>query len=217
MHIIIISQNQADSIPAMLEAIGSRPATIVLDRCTDGSDCLPFPDSVRVVRNYDGDGFLAGRMRNIGLAHSPEGQDVLFLDGDKVPSGDLDAIPSLPWDAVLMGTSPDRRGFAEGPLPDMGVNPHNGFYSCGLFLRAETIRAVRSLCGQLFHPAFDGAWGEEDRFLGDCLRHIGHTAGYTKTVTLAGALSDFNDRMDDLVRNFLVRLDLRKNLLGWKP
>lgn len=47
----------------------------------------------------------------------------------------------------------------------------------------------------------------------DYIKHLGYTAGYTKKVTLSGGLSDFHERMDDLLKNFITRLELRKSLL----
>ena len=45
-------------------------------------------------------------MRDIG-ALAFAGEDILFLDGDKIPQGDLRAVENAPFDCVLLGVQND--------------------------------------------------------------------------------------------------------------
>jgi len=211
MNIVVISQNQREYIKPMLEALKGHNVCYVLDRCTDGSE-EELTGFTHIV-NEEGTGFLAGRMRDLGAwVHGYKGP-ILFLDGDKVPTGDLNVIPTLGFDCVLLGVANDRRGFADGLIPwlvdgDL-KNPHNGVYSCGIWLSQKAIDTAREMCAcRIFHRDFDENWGEEDRYLGDVLGNAGLTIGFSSAVVLQGELTPAEEATERIAKNFMVRLRL---------
>lgn len=222
MQVVVVSHNQIQSIEPMLTALRNETVAYVLDRCTDGSNRIEFPSNCTKIINPIGEGFLAGFARDLGAKHFKEG-GILFLDGDKVPQGDLNYLEEFitinSYDAVLLGSENDKRSWineSEGDYfysQEIFDNPHNQFYSCGLYLSRRAINAVYELNeGRIFHSIFDGKWGEEDRFLGDQLVYLGMKIGYTSKIKLSGQLSDYTQRIDDLSFNFINRLKMRNSL-----
>ena len=80
MHIVIINKDQQQFVRPMIKALAPVEPLFVFDRCEPADGC-------KYLCNKDGEGFLAGRMRDIGAEGIDD--DILFLDGDKVPQGDL--------------------------------------------------------------------------------------------------------------------------------
>ena len=79
------------------------------------------------------------------------------------------------------------------------------------------VRKLRELNGgRIFHPAFDGTWGDEDNFLADELGYSGFRIGYSTRVRLAGSFSSCDDKQkfDGFTANFINRIRLRRDLLG---
>ena len=168
--LVCINKDQPDSISPMLSATSSfgNNRVLVLDR---SPEIAPY-GWPHVVRNSCGDGWLAGRMRDLGLAYVRANfQDctgVLFIDGDRIPQQDL--LPYCQGDAVLFSVADDPRGEVPGDLcdctewcRDFAESP---FMSPALYLSRRCIETVLE-DGRLFAPCFDGLWGEEDRDLGD--------------------------------------------------
>lgn len=221
MQIVVINRNQQKFVEPMCMALAPLHPIFVFDRCEP-------VDSVTHKVNHDGDGFLAGRMRDIGAEGIDD--DILFLDGDKIPHGDIVAdIEQLKdkYDAICYGIAGEKenseyRSFMRNDGVDgivtwqaSGFPYASGCYSCGLWLSRDIIRKVRELNGgRIFHPDFDGIWGDEDNFLADEINAVGGRIGYSTHVRLSGSFSDWMKRVDDLARNFIKRIELRKSLLG---
>ena len=221
MYIVVINRNQQEYVTPMIEALRPAVPLFVFDRCMPVEGC-------NYVLNSEGEGFLAGRMRDLGADGIDD--DILFLDGDKAPMGDIVAdIQSLKdrYDCICYGIDADRehseyRGFmrtdgADGIVPwqSEGFPYAYGCYSCGLWISREAVCEVRRLNGgRIFHPAFDGTWGDEDNFLADELDSLGFRIGYSTHVRLAGEFGDCRQKMDGYVQNFVKRIKLRKSLLG---
>ena len=222
MHVVVINRNQREFVAPMRQALAPIEPLFVFDRCEPAECC-------HCVVNRDGEGFLAGRMRDIG-AHGVD-DDILFLDGDKVPQGDIVAdIETLKsrYDCICYGVSSkfessEYRDFMLADDKD-GVVPFQadrkapvafGCYTCGMWMCKDAVNAVRRLnSGRIFHPAFDGTWGDEDNFLADELDSLGFRIGFSTHVRLAGRFSDCHDKMDAFVGNFVKRLTLNRTLLG---
>jgi hypothetical protein len=153
-----------------------------------------LPRHVEVSRldsGLQGTDFLAGRVRDVGLSAcagwSGEGRYVL-LDGDCVPDAglveahvgvlDRSAAPVATCGLLKRGSAaPDKRTglFAARPrrlLCPLMVRANLTTWSCNLGLNQAAVERLREvnrlLSGEprVFHPAFDGAWGGEDDFVG---------------------------------------------------
>lgn len=224
MHVIVINRNQQKYVHQMREALKPIEPLFVFDRCEPVLD-------VNFIFNNEGENFLAGKMRDYGAKDIDD--DILFLDGDKVPKGNiLKDIESLKdkYDCICYGIDSDKensvyRNFMKQDNVD-GVVPWQlnrsspiafGCYTCGMFLKKEVIEKVRLLNnGRIFHPSFDGTWGDEDNFLADEVDYLGFKIGYSTHVRLSGEFSSCETKMDMFVSNFRKRLLLNKSLLGKK-
>lgn len=221
MNIVVINRNQQEFVEPMCNALAPLHPIFVFDRCEP-------VDSVTHKVNAEGVGFLAGKMRDIGAEGIDD--DILFLDGDKIPQGDIVAdIESLKgkYDSICYGIAGEKenseyRSFMRAddvdgivPWQASGFPYASGCYSCGLWLSRDIVRKVRELNGgRIFHKDFDGIWGDEDNFLADEINAVGGRIGYSTHVRLSGEFSDWTKRVDDLARNFIKRIELRKSLLG---
>lgn len=221
MHIVVINKDQQEFVNPMLEALTPNEPMFVFDRCKPVERCC-------CIVNTEGDGFLAGKMRDCGAYGVDD--DILFLDGDKVPQGDIVSdIERLKgkYDCICYGISPELenseyRGFMkENDVDDMvPFQKDNGLfafgcYSCGMWISKDAIRRLRELNGgRIFHPLFDGRWGDEDNFLADELHYSGFRIGYSTHVRLSGVFSDCRNKMDDFVHNFMCRVELRKKFFN---
>ena len=205
----------------MVDALKPYNPIFVFDRCEPVKN-------VNYILNREGDGFLAGKCRDLGAAGIDD--DILFLDGDKIPMGDIvKDIENLKskYDCICYGLEPEYENSelryfmhnidSDGILPFQSENKQfaYGCYSCGIWLSKEAIHKLRELNnGRIFHSAFDGTWGDEDNFVGDELYYSGFRIGYSTHVRLIGVFSDYRTKLMDLVRNFHKRIDLRKELFG---
>ena len=118
MKVVVITRDQPLEIPKFEECLKGFDHIYVIDRPS-----VEYPAGIPAIYNFSGDGFLAGRMRDLG-ALSFAGEDILFLDGDKVPQGDLSAVENAPFDCVLLGVQNDKREYFDGTthsitLPDI--------------------------------------------------------------------------------------------------
>ena len=73
--------------------------------------------------------------------------------------------------------------------------------------------------GRIFHPCFDGTWGDEDRWIGDVLGFYKIPIFYTTKVTLAGHITSTRDdpmseKAQNLHINMMKRIHLRQEKLG---
>lgn len=221
MQIVVINRNQQSFVEPMCKALAPMHPIFVFDRCE------PVTDVTHKV-NHDGVGFLAGKMRDIGAEGIDD--DILFLDGDKIPQGDIVAdIERLKckYDAICYGIAGENenselRSFMRSediddivPWQKEKLPFASGCYSCGLWLSRDIIRKVRELNGgRIFHPDFDGIWGDEDNFLADEINDLGGKIGYSTHVRLSGNFSDFSNKAEEYFINAYKRIELRKSLLG---
>jgi hypothetical protein len=172
---LVISQNQAEHIPAMLQRLSNidpHDRYWVLDRCTDNSENLLTSEPNVHINKID-EGWLAGRMRDIGLDMIlPKDYDaVVFFDGDRVPNVDI-TIPLIETDfergdCILYLADGDTRENPEWRR----IRASCGVWvtSCGMAIRTITLKQIRSIPmmnDRCFHKNFDGSYGIEDNFLG---------------------------------------------------
>lgn len=214
--VVVITKDQPEYIPEFEEVLHDYNHVYVIDRPT-----VEYPINIPCIVNYYGEGFLAGRMRDMGASCFYD-SDILFLDGDKVPQGDLKSLDAIPYDCVLLGTKNDKRDFFDGTTHlielDDPYMQYNGVYSCGILLRKNLISRLRELNnGRIFNPVFNGRWGEEDTWNGDIMFHEKFTVGCTSDVVLSGIVEGINGdnewKNTDLAINFLKRLQLREQFL----
>ena len=207
IYLVCINHHQSGCIGHMLAATASFGArrVLVLDR---SPEIAPY-GWPHVVRNAHGDGWLAGRMRDLGLAYVRANfQDctgVLFVDGDRIPQENLQ--PYCQGDAVLFSVVNDPRGEVPGDLcdctewcRDFAESP---FMSPALYLSRHCIETVLE-DGCLFAPCFDGLWGEEDRDLGDRVVHAGFRV-LASSAAVSGTLLDRYSANGIDNRNYMTR------------
>lgn len=171
-----------------------------------------------VVRNSEGEGFLAGRMRNMGITKAmglwTNLDGVYCFDGDRVPN----KVPSvMPGDCVLYRGEDDKeREDLPEDVTDLCRHPYSPFYSAGFYLSAKLLDAIGPA---IFDPTFDGAWGWEDSYLGDRIVSAGYRIYLRKDLRVAGKLCEPDwvrtaDITDARFRNWHMRLKMRKELPG---
>ena len=226
IHIVIISHNQAKSLPPMGAYLRDKfpgcPVTVVLDRCSDNSIEMARIAGFNPVMNFEGVGFLAGRMRDKGLAASGI-HDTIFLDGDRIPPmkfGYKEACKALAmYDLTLLPIK-------EGEFRTWFLNEHfvenknygewcNDFFTCGLIARKSALESItKSQDGLMFVKDFDGQFGEEDRYLGDLAYMLGLTCGGApRSYALSGNTFRPSSERSGVERNVSIRHRLR-GLLG---
>ena len=229
LRVVVISHNQAKSIPKMKSFLDKNfhgcPVVTVLDRCTDDSQGVADSCGMPYVVNREGEGFLAGRMRDIGLQVSGEEYDTLFLDGDRIPGYTFNVEATRTALSLFdMTILPIAEGeFREWFLPDAFIpNPNYGtmnnhVFTCGIVVRKEAIKAIMdSQDGLLFVKDFDGQFGEEDQYLGDVAFKLGLTCGGApKSMALSGGFRPDGER-EGFAKNVAVRNRLRA-ALGYAP
>lgn len=214
LNVVVISQNQREHINPMLRALSGNNVCYVLDRCTDGSE-NELKNTMHIV-NDSGQGFLAGKMRDLGAWCFGYKGPILLLDGDKTPLGPLPDFEALGFDCVMLGVENDPRGLPDGQHSLNKI--YNSVYSCGIWINQKVIDKAREICdGRIFHAAFDGNWGDEDRFLGNIIRHYGFTVGYCSNPKLSGTITGIDEntsdsKMQGFAKNFYTRLQLIKEL-----
>lgn len=223
---VVISKDQPEYISQFESALANIDHVYVLDRCTK-----PYPDNIPILTNNEGTGFLAGKARNIGAEYF-NGNDILFLDGDKPPVvGDLNILNNYPeYDCILLSCENDLRLKKSNIFKDNEtieyhiddpINPYNYVFSCGMLLRQRLINYLKSLNdGYIFNPVFYGNFGEEDTWIGDCISFNYNTYNFkiatTREIILNGDLTglekntvNYEKRYFELQENFKKRLNLR--------
>ena len=223
MNIVVINKNQEDKIDLIENKIHEFSHVFCFDRYKPET-------TVPAVYNTEGTGFLAGKCRDIGAAYFDYKGDFLFLDGDKVPEGDLNVIPEIGAGCVLLGVGKNdhRRFMRQENITkeynwDEGFdckNPLNFVYSCGIYLSQKAVDLMREINGgRIFHPCFDGTWGDEDRWIGDVLGFYKIPIFYTTKVILSGHITSTRDdpmseKAQNLHINMMKRIHLRQEKLG---
>lgn len=211
---VILCHHQ-DPAP-MLEAtsIYGDHRVLVIDRSPEVET-----DFENVIRNEYGEGFLAGRMRNLGTAWLRENRTItgiVYFDGDRVPN----ATPTgFGEDVVLYsGEKDDARSEIAGDITAFCRHPYSPFYSAGFYL---SVKALEALDWTPFDSDFDGYWGWEDSYLGDRLVSLGFKVELSKELVVTGELCepdwlrDIDVKSKDArLRNWHLRLEKRKNLRG---
>ena len=168
-------------------------------------------------------GFFAGANRNAGLNAArifhPQATHYFFFDGDRVP----DPFAYQYIDYLLRDYKADcclftckegdtraiRRTDRIHGIVDTGCMV-SAFYSCGFVLsRVACAKVMEANNGALFHPAFNGIWGEEDKFLGIQLDNLGFKTIFCASPRLGGkALTDAEQ-----VPGYEISLQRRINLM----
>lgn len=209
LAVLIIGQNQNDYIGSMLEKLAGLEADRywVLDRCTDDSaSTLAHLGETNVITNQEGSGFLAGKMRDLGLDTIllKEYDAVLFLDGDRIPLAPITtkqvkrALAGC--DVSLCSLEADIR--VVRPFKRVHNFKPNQFVTCGFIATTTSLKAVRELFfmeGRCFHKNFDGRYGYEDGFFGKLLFDMGYTIAWNNIV-VSGAII-----FDDIVKMKTLR------------
>ena len=207
IYLVCINHHQPDALAPMMAATSSfgDRRVLVLDR---SPEIAPY-GWPHVVRNSEGEGFLAGRMRDLGLSyvrrHFPDCTGVLFVDGDRIPQEDLQ--PYCQGDAVLFSVVNDPRGEVPGALCDCTEwcvdSEGSPFMTPAFYLSMRCIEAVLE-DGRLFAACFDGLWGGEDHDLGDRVVAAGYRV-MASSAAVSGTLVDrySADGLDD--RNYKIR------------
>lgn len=214
VDVVIIGRDEGAWLEAMLSAMPKGWRVIyIADRCEDGTFGRLMADgradaSVNTWRFCFGDGRMTSTCRNYGCALRRQGADVLFLDGDRVPSSADDlraAVEACQTDVLLLPLEEDGR------TPEVFANAYgrvmNGFYSCGLFIKADALRRVEEFQGgKVFDEELQRWWGVEDTYLGDVCYHLGLTASLTDKVRLRGSFTKTRlDTLDALKARFRKR------------
>ena len=182
INVVIINQNQREWIECMSEAVKDYKHVFVLDRCTDDSEAVCKSLNENYIINSKGKGFLAGRMRNLGLAALGEEEHTLFLDGDRVPVNTTQYILEealFRYDITLMRINNDPRPFSTKFCYNaMFGQARSHVYSCAMLIRREIIKQIQGVQdGHLFSKKFDGVSAGEDEYLGAVAHSIGATCG----------------------------------------
>lgn len=205
LAVLIIGQNQRASIGAMIEKLNQLNADRfwVLDRCADESEALLSAlGEKNIIVNQTGSGFLAGKMRDLGLDAILQRQydAVLFLDGDRIPLAPIrtrDVMKSIRRSAVSL--SPLQADYrASKPFAKIKDFKPKQFISCGFIATTDVLQLIRDLPfmeNRCFHKDFDGAYGYEDCYLGKLIADIGVTLTWNNITVQGGIVFDDVEKM----------------------
>jgi hypothetical protein len=184
----IISKDQADYIPRMIEATKGFDRFWGLDRCTDNSAEILQSYGERFIENKEGEGFLAGKMRDMVLDEilQHDYDYIVMFDGDRIPfnlSKELILEEMSKYDCTFALAEKDRRRQEVHEKYDMAA-------TAGLIVKTKFLKRVRKLSfmhNRCFHPEIDGYYGFEDTFFGACLFSLGATLRYS-SLNISGSL-----------------------------
>lgn len=193
MNIVIIGQNEYENMPKMLESLKKTfpndKRIWVLDRSTDQSkEYLSANNEKYVCTPKSWEGRRVSSARNFGLAFTDNDSDVLFLDGDRyIVSGSF-SPKRVKKDILLFMVQKDERDDPKWfkKYSQIYGHLHNGFYSCGLFMKRKAINEVLKFQGELFDTEIEQFWGVEDVHLGDVCFHLGLTCDINRKMILYG-------------------------------
>lgn len=212
IHPIIISKNQNQS-REFVKALGKYKPVFVFDRCK------PDIENGRIVvyEGEESEGFLAGKMRDIGYEFLTRNFDVkpndfvLFLDGDRVPMFDLDGIDYTGFDSVLFTCLDDPRvGDLERVVEIPKIGENSSFWSCGVMIKNKYLEmAKKQFNGRIFDKRCDGVWGWEDIILGDYLQEIGCRIGLAPPWACLSGDMEIKDLQTINCANWYLRESIR--------
>ena len=188
LDVVIISQNQKNDIYNMLNtlklSIPTANRIFILDRCIDDSNKLLSKYNEQYIELENRIGFCAGSARNAGLKLTNPTNDVLFLDGDRIPHNlNIERIIQMLYYfdiSVISHKIDNRKWFSDIPSINTNFNNYsNGIWSSAILLRRSAINKIIEIVGNdnLFDPIFDGNWGCEDEYLGDVAKYLHMSCG----------------------------------------
>ena len=197
--VLIISQNQSNHTISMVQSLRAQLPSIkrlfILDRCTDNTASILSELNEQYIEKHTGNGFEAGATRDFGLNYINDNDDVLLLDGDRIPinlSIDLLSFAVKNYDSTLLKAERDyRKWFKESFTLNPKISqPNNEFATCGCLLKRSVIDNIRNQQnGRLFNPIFDGNWGLEDYYLGYLIHHNNFScAGFPNSLYVMGGV-----------------------------
>lgn len=161
----------------------------VLDRSTDDSvDILNDLGEFYIKTEYSDSARHVSGCRNLGLSYTRNDADVIFLDGDRyIKKFNMDFI-STDKDILLFPVDQDERDDPKW-FTDYSMvygHLHNGFYSCGVFFKRNSIKKILEYQGEMFDTSLEEYWGVEDVHLGDVCYHLGLSCDLYKDIRLNG-------------------------------
>lgn len=193
LDIVIIGQNEEESIEKMLSSLKTylpKARRIwVSDRSTDSTVSMLTDNSEEV---HETPPHWIGRRvssaRNFGLSFTRNDADVIFLDGDRYIKKFCRGFLTTDKDILLFPVEKDERIDPKWfkKYSQIYGHLHNGFYSCGLYMKRHAIDKVLKFQGELFNTKIEQYWGIEDVHLGDVCYHLGLTCDFYKKVVLNG-------------------------------
>lgn len=202
----IITQDQSKYIEDMIKATEGFERIWVADRCRDDTVGKLQTLKENVIINTEGDGFLAGKMRDLGLDYilSKDYDIVVMFDGDRMPKNlSLELIEKemKDRDCSLAYCENDLR---KKYFDLIHQSPAKNVITAGIIIKASFLKKVRKLSfmnNRCFYYEFDGYYGEEDLFFGDCLYSVGATIKNSDLI-IAGSIPSstafFNKRNVDI-------------------
>lgn len=183
----------------------------VLDRCIDDSETICINNNIPYIINDKGIGRQCGLSRNLGVAYFPN-DDILFLDGDRLPNFDVNLLDQSPFDLTLVKCETDiRDNLHKGSwiADKLWGTFNNGVFGSCLLVRRNVLDSIFAKYGHLFDVDFV-RWGEEDRHFGDLAYSVGATCGFAdNNMRVSGSATICHERMDD----FMAMTTLRVNKL----
>lgn len=193
LDIVVIGQNEENSIDDMLSSlkvyIPHARRIWVSDRSTD--------DTVKVLKALGEEvhetpsnwvGRCVSSARNFGLSFTRNDADVIFLDGDRYIKKFSKGFLRTNKDILLFPVEKDERDDPKWfkKYSQIYGHLHNGFYSCGLYMKRSAIESVVNYQNELFDTSIEQYWGVEDVHLGDVCYHLGLTCDIYKKIRLNG-------------------------------
>lgn len=176
--VMIITQNQENYIEDLIKNTSEFERFWVVDRSKDNTTEKLTQLKENFIENKEGDGFLAGKMRDIGLdiLLEKDYDIIIMLDGNRIPKNlnkDLIEKEAKEFDCGIALCEKDiRKEIYNNEMSYMHVA------TAGLFVKTSFLKKIRNLSfmeNRCFHKDFDGSYGEEDIFLGYCLYSVGAT------------------------------------------
>lgn len=224
LDIVIISKNQKDNIEKMMHklrlTIPTANRIFVLDRCDDGSAELLDKYNEYYIELNDRIGFCAGTVRNAGFKLTNPLNDVLFLDGDRIPNNlNIERINQMVYyfDISMMSHESDsRKWFSNVPTINKSYRRfNNDVWSSALLIRRTALNKISNIIGDnnIFDPVFDGNWGCEDEYLGDVAVHLNMTCGgFPNFIYVDGHTTSAITTSEEYIQQVNKRNNLKANL-----
>lgn len=207
--VMIITQNQGNYIEDLIKNTSEFERFWVVDRSEDNTVEKLTQLKENFIENKEGNGFLAGKMRDLGLdvLLEKDYDVVIMLDGNRIPKNlnkNLIEKESEKFDCGLALCEKDIR-----KNKYTNETAYKQVVTAGLFVKTSFLKKVRKLSfmeDRCFHKDFDGFYGEEDIFLGYCLYSVGASIRFSK-FTLTGLMPSNSSYSN------LKNLDKRKALI----